>query len=281
MLLPFEERNKTESFYHAALIQLKKLNIATISADNHLRSLLEKHSSFEAVFESLCGSSFSLENILTDHKIKQTLRRVQNSPPFQTLTINNPDYPLKFGTPVLYAQGDISLLKRKGIAIVGTRQLNNTLDIEEGRLVTERTLKQDYVIVSGLALGCDTLAHVTTLYLHGKTIAVLGTPLDKYYPSENKDLQEKIAHEGLVLSQYPIGINTFPSYFAHRNKTTVSLASEGVIVIRAGEGSGTLHAVRECLAQNKPLYVLENNLSQGYDWVKKHRGQYRIIHRRT
>ena len=177
---------------------------------------------------------------------------------------------------MLYCSGNIELVNAKTIAVVGTRQLEDDIDIVEGKKVLQRLLDKGYVIVSGLAKGCDTLAHSYVIEHGGKTIAVLGTPLNKYYPKENKHLQEIIASQHLVVTQYPIGIKTFPSHFAHRNKTTVGLSTEGVVVIRAGDKSGTQHAIKECIYTKKPLYVLMNNLNKGYGWVKNYKGFFKV-----
>jgi len=113
----------------------------------------------------------------------------------------------------------------------------------------------------------------------GRTVAVLGTPLDRYYPKENRTFQDQIGSDNLLVSPYPISAETFPSYFAHRNSITVGLSSEGVIIIRSDDRSGTQHAVRETLKQGKKLFVLENNLHQGYGWTEKYTGRYEVVPR--
>ncbi|WP_249114146.1 DNA-processing protein DprA, partial [Vibrio parahaemolyticus] len=115
-------------------------------------------------------------------------------------------------------------------------------------------------IVSGLAAGSDTLGHQAALKYSGRTIAVIGTPLDQYFPKENRELQDEIAKNHLLVSEYPIGIRSFGSFFANRNRTTVGLSSEGVVVARAGDRSGTQYAIRHCVEQGKQLYALENNI---------------------
>ncbi|MDM7298294.1 DNA-processing protein DprA, partial [Klebsiella pneumoniae] len=145
----------------------------------------------------------------------------------------------------------------RSISFVGTRNLDNPEHITQSLNALERLVKAGFqVIVSGLAKGSDTLGHQTAIKLGAKTIAVLGNPINISYPAENKNLQELIAKEHLVLSEYPVGILSQGSYFANRNLTTVSLSREGVVVARAGDKSGTQYAIRTCVEQNKTVYAL-------------------------
>ena len=264
----YKDTNRIESFFHALMIQSKMLKTGSRKADQDLRALLETHKTFENIYNSLNGPMLPFES----GQICKGLARFRK--PFTVLTINDDAFPDSLrnyadATPVLYTMGDLELLMTKGIAVVGTRKLHDKEDIDEGREIVQRLLNKDLTIVSGLAEGCDTLGHMYAIENGGRTIAVLGTPLDKHYPKKNRSLQDKIVQDHLVVSQYPIGIRTFGSYFAHRNTTTVTLASEGVVVIRADDKSGTQYAVRECTKQKKPLYALRNNLCQGYKWTEK------------
>lgn len=276
-----EDRNKRESFFHAALIYQRRIK-AGQAGDQELRGLLGKHNSLEEIFQKeyplLCH-----EDILGGMRgIKRLILRLEKLPfQFEALTVNDERFPEELkrcpeAAPVLYARGDLALIGAKNIAVVGTRELEDRVDIEEGRKILQRLLDKGYGVVSGLAKGCDTLAHRYMVEGGGRTIAILGTPLDKYYPKENKELQELIASEHLLISQYPIGVKTQPHCFAHRNKTLVTLAKEGVVVIRAGDKSGTQYAIRHCLEQGKLLYVLEHNLELGYQWTEKLKGKFKV-----
>ncbi|HDZ0878795.1 TPA: DNA-processing protein DprA, partial [Klebsiella pneumoniae] len=182
--------------------------------------------------------------------------------------------------PVLYYRGDINILKLpRSISFVGTRNLDNPEHITQSLNALERLVKAGFqVIVSGLAKGSDTLGHQTAIKLGAKTIAVLGNPINISYPAENKNLQELIAKEHLVLSEYPVGILSQGSYFANRNLTTVSLSREGVVVARAGDKSGTQYAIRTCVEQNKTVYALENNIHEPeYQWVHKYKKSIKVV----
>lgn len=155
---------------------------------------------------------------------------------------------------VLFYKGDINILKLPCIAIVGTRE--NTLAGEKaGIYLAENFAKRGFCIVSGLALGCDTCAHIGALNVEGKTIAFLGHGLDMVYPAKNKNLAEDIlTNGGLLLSEYPVG--TSPSHFTlvarDRLQAGLSLAT---IVIQTGVAGGTMHAANATLNAQKPLFV--------------------------
>ncbi len=279
----FDDKNKTESLYHVALAHLKRVTPGSNKGNDSLRSLLEEYGSLENVFTKESPER-SLEVLLkTEANLQKAKRKLEKiSFIFEAITINDSRFPehlkqVKGVTPILYVSGDATLLDKKSIAIVGTRELTFDKDKTDGEKIVQDVLNKEYVVVSGLAQGCDELAHRYTINHQGRTVGVLGTPLDKYYPRENQGLQDQIRERHLLVSQYPIGIKTFPWHFAARNKTMVGLAKRGVVVILAGDKSGTQHAIKECLAQGKELYVLRNNLSRGYEWVEKLRGRYKVL----
>ncbi|MFT4326115.1 MAG: DNA-processing protein DprA, partial [Candidatus Woesearchaeota archaeon] len=170
------------------------------------------------------------------------------------------------------------------IAVVGTRSPLTEQEKIDAHKVLEDLIAKEYTIVSGLALGCDTLGH--TYGLRTNTIAVLGTPLNKRYPKENKDLQDKIAQDHIVVSQYPIGIENFlyykteqPQNFSKRNQTTVALASQGVLVLKTGDKGGTQHAIKEARIQNKKLYTMRCNFNPDNTWTNNFTWkQYGIVY---
>ncbi|EJL6401081.1 DNA-protecting protein DprA [Vibrio navarrensis] len=266
---------------HAALILTKKVPVGSVTANNKLRDMLLNIGSFEDIYNQHFGM-FPIEE-----KIENQLDRAYSKIDFdfKVITINDPEYPEKLrsvegATPVLYCRGDLSLLNAdKTISFVGTRELHNPEHVRHGDAVIGRLLNAGYqAIVSGLAAGSDTLGHRSALKHSGRTIAVLGTPLDQYFPKENRELQDEIAKNHLLVSEYPIGIRSFGSFFANRNRTTVGLSSEGVVVARAGDRSGTQYAIRHCVEQGKQLYALENNIYEPeYQWVQKYKDNMKVI----
>jgi DNA processing protein len=153
----------------------------------------------------------------------------------------------------LYYAGDLSLLRRPCVSIVGTRDVSSS-GIAATEWVTRALVKAGIVIVSGLAYGVDAVAHKTAIATGGKTIAVIGTPLDKASPSENARLQEEIYREHLLISQFPSGANTFPANFPVRNRLMAAL-SDATVVIEAKDKSGTLHQAAECTRLGRPLFI--------------------------
>lgn len=168
----------------------------------------------------------------------------------------------------LYMRGAPQLL-RKGlrICVIGTRK-----PTEEGEQnacnYTSFLAKNGVIVVSGLAMGVDTIAHTTAIRCGGKTIAVLGTPLDQVSPVKNRSLQETIGREHLLVSQFASGSKVTPANFPARNRT-MALLSEGTIIIEAGETSGTAHQGWEALRLGRPLFILDSVIRAGHDWVDK------------
>ena len=178
------------------------------------------------------------------------------------------DYPEKLLSAtepieVLYYEGDLTLIEdSKAIAVVGTRNPSPEGIIRTRKLVKE-LVKKGFTIVSGMAKGIDTIAHLTALENGGKTIAVLGTPIDQFYPKENKKLQLELMRNYLVVSQVPYlryshqNPSTNRFFFPERNKT-MSALTWGTVIVEASETSGTLVQARAAINQNRKLFILNN-----------------------
>jgi DNA protecting protein DprA len=154
----------------------------------------------------------------------------------------------------IYYAGDLALLKRPSVAIVGTREVS-----EAGIILTKR-LSRELVenginIVSGLAYGVDTVAHTTAIETGGKTIAVIGTPLEKASPSENAKLQECIYREHLLISRFKTGEKIFRTNFPLRNRL-MAVLSDATVVTEASDTSGTLHQAAECAKRGRWLFIV-------------------------
>ena len=161
---------------------------------------------------------------------------------------------------VLYCRGDVSLLAdaSRNIAVVGTRTITRY-----GKDVTAQFVRafanDGLCVVSGGARGVDSLAHRTALECGGKTVAVLGCGVDIAYPPENKELLDKIAGEGLVVSEYPPGTPPNQFRFPERNRL-ISAFSSGVLVTEAGLKSGSLITADLAIEQGKELYVVPGSV---------------------
>jgi DNA processing protein len=161
--------------------------------------------------------------------------------------------------PRLFLAGDVGLLKRPCVAIVGTRQVSKDGAARARRLARE-LVADGVVVMSGLAKGVDTEALSAALEHGGKVIAVIGTPLDKAYPAENKRLQETIYQQHLLVSPFEDGSEVFPSFFPHRNKVMAAL-SDATVIIEASDTSGTRHQAAECARLGRWLFVAKSLLT--------------------
>ena len=153
----------------------------------------------------------------------------------------------------LWCAGDTSLVERKAVAVVGTRGVSAEGAARTRRLARELT-EAGITIVSGLARGVDTEALTSAINSGSKVIAVIGTPIDKAYPAENKKLQEEIYTNHLLISQFTPGSRVFPSHFPLRNRL-MALLTDASVIVEAGETSGTLHQAAECVRLGRWLFI--------------------------
>lgn len=157
---------------------------------------------------------------------------------------------------VLYYKGDLSITRMPGLAVIGTREITD-FGKKAGLYLTQEFAKRGFCIVSGLAIGCDTVGHRGALNVDGKTIAFLAHGLDTVYPPENESLaQQIIDNGGLLLSEYPVGmgVNRYNLVARDRLQASMSLAT---LVIQTGVQGGTMHAANTTLQYPKPLYVIK------------------------
>lgn len=177
----------------------------------------------------------------------------------RVITIFDAEYPEQlrqmYDPPVvLYYKGQFPKLKR-AIGVVGSRKMSSY-----GKSVTEMLVKglveSGFVIVSGLARGVDTAAHKTAVENTGQTIAVLGGGLDSIFPSENKQLAEKISLEfGAILSEYPPDYPNLAGNFPLRNRIIAGL-SQAVLVTEATVDSGSLITAHLAIEQGKEVFAV-------------------------
>lgn len=179
------------------------------------------------------------------------------------------------GEVKIYSSGELSLLKNKIVAIVGSRDSS-----EEGRRRAARLARElseaGIVVSSGLAAGIDTAALEMAVRTQGRVLAVIGTPLDKAYPAINKRLQEKIYSEHLLLTPFVHGQRVFPSNFPQRNRV-MALLSDATVIIEASDTSGTLHQAAECVRQNRFLFIAKSVVEDPkLKWPEKFLGEPRV-----
>jgi DNA processing protein len=166
---------------------------------------------------------------------------------------------------VLWIRGNVHLLARPGIAVVGTRQ-PSPYGAGMAELLSRDLANRRLVILSGMARGVDTAAHKGAIEAGGKTVAVWGTGIDVVYPKENKKLAESIvASGGTIVSEYPLGTFPAPQNFPIRNRI-LSGMSVGVLVIEAAEYSGTRITARCAMEQNRDVYAVPGNVTNKNAW---------------
>ena len=184
-------------------------------------------------------------------KIK-ILKSTDKKYPLKLLEIK--DYPKE-----LYVIGNEKLLNKKSIAIVGSRDCTN-YGAKYAERFAEQISKENICIVSGMAIGIDTCAHIGALKEKGNTIAVLGCGFDHIYPEENTELFNKIIeNNGCVISEYPPEIEADLSKFPLRNRI-ISALSMGVLVVEAKHRSGSTVTARYAKEQEKKVFCIPGNI---------------------
>jgi DNA processing protein len=161
--------------------------------------------------------------------------------------------------PVLYVKGDLGDLMAPGIAVVGSRRPSTY-----GKVVAEQLTRGlaecGVTVVSGLARGIDSVAHLNTLESGGRTVAILGCGLSYMYPPENRQLAERISQQGAVLSEFPMTTKPDRLNFPLRNRT-ISGLSLGTVVVEAGERSGALITAQWALEQGREVFAVPGNVT--------------------
>lgn len=166
-----------------------------------------------------------------------------------------PDPPKK-----LFIRGKLPAKRVKTVAIVGTRK-PSAYGREIATKIASECAKNSIVVVSGLALGIDSIAHRAAIDSGGKTIAVLANGVDKIYPRSHEDLGQKILQtNGAILSEYPNNTPARPWQFLARNRIVSGLA-DAVVIIEAASRSGTLSTANHALDQGKEIFAVPGNIT--------------------
>ncbi len=166
-----------------------------------------------------------------------------------------PDPPKK-----LFIRGKLPAKRVKTVAIVGTRK-PSAYGREIATKIASECAKNGIVVVSGLALGIDSIAHRAAIDSGGKTIAVLANGVDKIYPRSHEDLGQKILQtNGAILSEYPNNTPARPWQFLARNRIVSGLA-DAVVIIEAASRSGTLSTANHALDQGKEIFAVPGNIT--------------------
>ena len=187
------------------------------------------------------------------------------------ITLASPEYPERLREiydppPVLWVRGEVNLLARPSIAVVGTRH-PSPYGTGVAEMLARDLAARRLVIVSAMARGIDTCAHKGALAARMPNIAVWGTGIDVVYPKENKRLSEEIlAIGGTIVSEVPLGTFPAPQNFPRRNRI-ISGLSIGVLVVEASENSGTRVTARCAAEQDRDLYAVPGNVTAKNSWT--------------
>ncbi len=264
--------------------EIEKIWLSRIKISNRVkRNLIEKFGSIKSFYN--CSLDDLVYFNVCDKYIKEILdlnlrKRIfyeyeylkQNS--IGILSFEDEEYPIKLKQIddfplILFYKGDINILSNDGVGIVGSRFALNW-SLRKSKEIAKEFSKIGINVISGLARGVDKYAHLGCIdniqeekIGAGKTVAVLGSGIDKlnFYPQENYRVFEKIIDSGgCVLTEYPINTKPVSYNFPYRNRI-ISGLSEKLIIIQAGQKSGSLITVEYALEQGKDIYVIKPDLS--------------------
>ncbi len=250
-----------------------------------MRRLLDRFKTPEAVFHAPQKELLKIEGL--GEKVAQEIRKgplekvverelyLLREIGGRVITLKDEEYPKRlrdiYDPPaLLYVRGELKKEDELAVSIVGSRKTT-----PYGRWFTEKVSQElaryGVTIVSGMARGIDSLAHWGAISGGGRTIAVLGCGVDVIYPSENRNLFAKIIDHGAILSEFPIGSPPEGGHFPRRNRI-ISGLSIGVVVIQAGEKSGSLITANYALEQGREVFAVPGNVG-----TESSRGTHRLI----
>lgn len=187
------------------------------------------------------------------------------------VSVLDEEYPSNLRTihnrpPLLFVRGRLTAADERSVAVVGTRKPSDD-GLMNAREVATGLSEVGYTMISGLAAGIDTAAHTAALDRGGRTVAVIGTGIRLAYPADNAALQERIASESAVLSQFWPDAPPTRSSFPMRN-IVMSGLSRATVVIEAADRSGARMQARYALEHGRPVFLLESLLK--HDWAREY-----------
>ena len=265
---------------------LKLLSVPGLGT-RRITRLIEHFGSCENVLtatpDEICtinGFERKLAHIITSHDGSefaefQIEQMVKND--IQLVCILDGNYPKRlkqiYSPPaVLFYKGDLSVFDKPSLAIVGTRRIT-----AYGKAITEefssKCAQHGLTTVSGFARGVDTICHISTIKIGGKTGAVFGSGLDVIYPAENRKLFEQVVQNGCIVSEFPMGTKPDAGNFPQRNRI-ISGLTLGVLVIEAGKRSGALITSAFASDQNREVFAIPGAVNS-----QKSIGTNRLIQR--
>ena len=227
--------------------------------------LAASNASLREVVGTTAASALGAESSDIEQQVMCALAWLdEGSPEVRNIvTLGDPRYPsslLETADPplLLYAQGRCELLHADSMAVVGSRN-PTPQGTENARAFASHLSRAGLTIVSGLALGIDAAAHAGGLDGRGSTIAVVGTGLDRVYPRQNRELAHRIAIEGLVISEFPLGTSPRSENFPVRNRIIAGM-TRGTLIVEAALQSGSLITARMALEAGRDVFAIPGSI---------------------
>jgi len=269
----------SEQAYWLALISVGGLG------PKRLRTLAMRFGSAEKVFEASIYQIVSLPglNPLLAERILQAKERLfffqrqidlLRNKGIEVWHISDERYPpqlkqIQDFPPILCKKGGLKEISERAVAIVGTRTPTK-YGMEAARTLAEMLAKEGFFIVSGLARGIDTQAHLGALKAKGATVGVLGCDLERIYPPENRELADSLCVNGALISEHPFSAQPTPANLIRRNRI-ISGLSKGIIVVEADANNGAMRAAQFAQEQGRQIFAYrwasEGRLMQGPNWL--------------
>ena len=226
-----------EAAWHASIQQLKAAGLDRRALENLLQA--RRDLDVAAEWERVCRAGVRVMT-LDDDDYPANLRQI-DAPP-----------------PLLYVRGELQPNDLWAVAIVGTRRAS-VYGREVAHTLARDLANAGVTVVSGLALGIDTVAHQAAVDAGGRTLAVLGSGVDQIYPPTNRGLAQAIVAQGAIISEYPLGVRPEAGNFPPRNRV-ISGLSKGVVIVEAGERSGALITARFAAEQNRDVFAVPGSI---------------------
>jgi len=183
------------------------------------------------------------------------------------VSVLDPDYPENLRgvydrPPLIFVAGDLRAADARSIAVIGSRRATDP-GLASAKTIAAHLVERGFTVISGLAAGIDTASHTAALESNGRTVAVIGTGLRHSYPPQNAGLQQRIAAEHAVVSQFWPDAPPTRRSFPMRN-AVMSGMTLGTVIVEASETSGSRVQSRLALAQGRPVFLLEGLLDQAW-----------------
>jgi DNA processing protein len=221
------------------------------------------HASYSQLTKIVKPSVAQLISLGINHEVVSLTETWLDDSLNQVICIGDPSYPqslLNISDPplLLFVKGRVELLNSPSLAIVGSRNATPQ-GLRNAEAFAESISNSALCIVSGLAQGVDTAAHIGGLRGVSSSIAVVGTGLDKVYPSSNRDLAHQLSQSGVLISEFFLGTPAIPSNFPRRNRI-ISGLSLGCLVVEASLQSGSLITARLALEQGRDVFSIPGSI---------------------